>query len=164
MKIGALRRIDNLGRIVIPKSVRKVMKIKNGDNLQVFTEEENIIIKKYSELEKLKNIPKILKQTLEDIIKKEVYITDREKIIIPSKKNDYSKEKIIELIESRKITINKNIIEKKSNKKDIITTIPIIVSGDIYGTVIILSNDLLTKEEISTAKTIIKLIEKILED
>ena len=161
MKIGALRRIDNLGRIVIPKSIRKILKIKSGDNLQVFAKEEKIIIKKYSELEKLKNISNILKNTLEEIIKKEVYIMDREKIIIPSIKNPNLKEEIIEMIESRKTTIKK---EEKKNKENITTIIPIIVNGDIYGSAMIISNKLLTEEILSTAKTVIKLIEKILED
>ena len=113
MKIGALRRIDNLGRIVIPL-----------------------------QLEKLKNISNILKNTLEEIIKKEVYITDREKIIIPSIKNPNLKEEIIEMIESRKTTIKK---EEKKNKENITTIIPIIVNGDIYGSAMIISNKLLTE-------------------
>ena len=161
MKIGALRRIDNLGRIVIPKSIRKILKIKSGDNLQIFIDGKNITIKKYSELEKLKTIQTTLKQTLEDLIKKEIYITDREKVLIPIINNPQLKEEIIDIIELRKLTIKKEEIQ---NKKKITTIIPIIVNGDIYGSVMIFSKELLTEENLSTAKAVIKLIEKTIED
>lgn len=44
---GIVRRIDDLGRIVIPKETRRVLGIKEGDSLEIFTEDENIILKKY---------------------------------------------------------------------------------------------------------------------
>ena len=46
---GVVRRIDDLGRIVIPKEIRKVLRIKEGDPLEIFTDKEGeIILKKYS--------------------------------------------------------------------------------------------------------------------
>ena len=46
---GVVRRIDELGRIVIPKEIRKTLRIKEGENLEIFMDEsENIILKKYS--------------------------------------------------------------------------------------------------------------------
>ena len=44
---GVVRRIDDLGRIVIPKEIRRNLRIKEGDNLEVFIEGEDIILKKY---------------------------------------------------------------------------------------------------------------------
>ena len=44
---GIVRKIDDLGRIVIPKETRRVLGIKEGDSLEIFTEDENIILKKY---------------------------------------------------------------------------------------------------------------------
>lgn len=44
---GVIRRIDELGRIVIPKEIRKNLRIKNGDSLEIFLESDNIILKKY---------------------------------------------------------------------------------------------------------------------
>lgn len=45
---GIVRKVDELGRIVIPKELRKVMSIKEGDPLEIYTEGENIILKKYA--------------------------------------------------------------------------------------------------------------------
>ena len=46
---GVVRRIDDLGRIVIPKEIRKTLRIKEGDPLEIFTEKDgDIILKKYS--------------------------------------------------------------------------------------------------------------------
>ena len=45
---GVIRRIDDLGRIVIPKEIRKNLRIKEGDNLEIFVKDEDIILKKYS--------------------------------------------------------------------------------------------------------------------
>ena len=48
---GVVRRIDELGRIVIPKEIRKNMRIKSGDNLEIFLEGDNILLRKYSPIE-----------------------------------------------------------------------------------------------------------------
>ena len=45
---GVVRRIDDLGRIVIPKEIRKSLRIKDGEYLQIFLESENIVLQKYS--------------------------------------------------------------------------------------------------------------------
>ena len=44
---GIIRRIDELGRIVIPKEIRKNLRIKEGENLEIYIENDNIILKKY---------------------------------------------------------------------------------------------------------------------
>ena len=46
---GIVRRIDDLGRIVVPKEIRKVLRIREGDPLEIFTGKEGeIVLKKYS--------------------------------------------------------------------------------------------------------------------
>ena len=50
---GIIRRIDDLGRIVIPKELRKSLRIKNGDSLEIFVDQEDIILKKYSPIESI---------------------------------------------------------------------------------------------------------------
>jgi len=45
---GIIRKIDELGRIVVPKELRKAMNIKEGDGLEIFVENETIILKKYN--------------------------------------------------------------------------------------------------------------------
>ena len=52
---GIVRRIDDLGRIVIPKEIRKTLRIKDGDPLEINISNENIILKKYSTLEDIRD-------------------------------------------------------------------------------------------------------------
>lgn len=166
MNIGAIRRIDNLGRIVIPKTIRKNLKIKTGDNLEIYIKEENIIIKKHSELDKIKNISHIIIKVLKEKIKSEIYITDRDKIIEESTKNkgqSISKD-LFKIIEDRKekslkkLKINENI-EIKGN----IIVQPILVNGDTLGSVIVNKKVPYTEKEIEIIKIINTLYEKILE-
>ena len=51
---GVVRRIDDLGRVVIPKEIRKTLRIKEGDPLEIFTDKEGeVILKKYSPIGEL---------------------------------------------------------------------------------------------------------------
>ena len=45
---GIVRRVDVLGRVVVPKEIRKILKISEGDPLEIFTEKDLVILKKYS--------------------------------------------------------------------------------------------------------------------
>ena len=56
---GIVRRIDELGRVVIPKEIRKTMHIKEGEELEVFVEgEDKLVLKKYSVLESFSDLSK----------------------------------------------------------------------------------------------------------
>jgi len=60
---GIVRRIDDLGRIVIPKEIRRTLRIKEGDPLEIFTDREGeVILKKYSQ--NLENLPQNLQNHL----------------------------------------------------------------------------------------------------
>lgn len=58
---GVVRRIDELGRIVIPKEIRKTLRIREGENLEIFLDDqENIVLKKYFALNHLQKKQKHL--------------------------------------------------------------------------------------------------------
>lgn len=44
---GIVRRVDDLGRVVVPRELRRSLQIENGDEIEIFTEEDRIILKKY---------------------------------------------------------------------------------------------------------------------
>ena len=50
---GVVRRIDDLGRTVIPQEIRKTLRIKDGESVEIFLNSDNIVLKKYSPLEGL---------------------------------------------------------------------------------------------------------------
>ena len=57
---GIVRRIDELGRVVIPKEIRKTLRIKESDPLEIFTDKDSLVIKKYSPISSIGEFAKIV--------------------------------------------------------------------------------------------------------
>ena len=78
---GVVRRIDDLGRIVLPKEIRKTLRIRDGESLEIYTNEEEIILKKFTSASDLKEISQSLIDTIASTIKSNIFIADRDNII-----------------------------------------------------------------------------------
>lgn len=79
---GIVRRIDDLGRVVIPKEIRRTLRIREADPLEIFTDREGeIILKKYSPIGELGNFAKEYAEALADASGHSVCITDRDQVI-----------------------------------------------------------------------------------
>lgn len=159
MKIGIVRRIDNLGRIVIPKEIRDTLRIKNGDSLEINIEGEIVTLKKYSELNNLIEIETIIANLLRETLKKDVLITNKDKYIIGTK-HEYIDKKIpnelLEILEKRQM-----IIQKSKNKNTLIS--PIIINGDVIGSIIIISKEEIKENEIKTVTLLSNFLIKYIE-
>ena len=163
---GITRRIDDLGRIVIPKEIRKNLKIKENEILEIFIENENIILKKYSSFDDMDNIFERFIEVLEDITFNSVLITNRDKVIKTSKNKEYdylNKDLgsiVIKSIENREGTLINGlleiIIDKKYDANYYIK--PIINSGDVFGTIIIFGNKKIEEKDKIAVDIISKLI------
>ena len=167
MKIGSLRRIDELGRIVIPKTVREALRIKSGDSLEIYTENENIILKKHSTLNELEEISIVIKEVLKNITKAEIIITDKNKIITATE-NSYQNKKIsnelLKILEERNIIIKENIsITDETEDESIYLVNPIIINGDIIGSIILKSKEKIIEKNITATKTMTHFLEKYIE-
>ncbi len=154
---GVVRRIDDLGRVVIPKEIRKTLRIKEGDPLEIFTDKEGeIILKKYSPIGELSEFATEYAETLAKTTGHIACITDKDTVIAVSggSKKEYLEQGIspeLEQIMDGKenytskdnndiaIPITKN--EEKTNKNTAQVVYPIIADGDVIGTVILLSKD-----------------------
>ena len=153
---GIVRRIDDLGRVVIPKEIRRTLRIREGDPLEIFTDREGgIILKKYSPIEELTDFSKEYAESLQDVIGHIILISDKDAFISVSgtSKDDYEDRKVSqrldELMEARKSVLlgigNKEVIPLHKDdslsgyKYQVIA--PIIAKGDAIGSVIILSKD-----------------------
>ena len=66
---GIIRRIDELGRIVIPKEIRKTLRIKTSESLEIFIENDDIILKKYSPMESLETVAEKYVDTFNQVLK-----------------------------------------------------------------------------------------------
>jgi len=147
---GVLRRVDDLGRIVIPKDIRKTLRIKDGESLEVFLSSDNIILKKYSPLEGLQNFYKTYAESIFSEIGNNVIVVDRDKIVAVS--GDFKKKyldkpissKVDSVIQNRVVVSSKEMVKMEIVTGDIIEAsyviAPIITNGDAVGAVIIMSN------------------------
>ena len=82
---GVVRRIDDLGRIVIPKEIRKTLRVKEGSPLEIFTDREGqIILKKYSPIGELSEFATEYAETLAKTTGHIACITDKDTVIAVS--------------------------------------------------------------------------------
>ena len=79
---GIVRRIDDLGRVVIPKEIRRTMRIREGDPLEIYTDREGgVIFKKYSQLGDVSDFATQLCDTISRVAGLPAVITDRDSVI-----------------------------------------------------------------------------------
>ena len=81
---GVVRKIDDLGRIVIPKEIRRTLKIREGESLEIFVEDETITLRKYSSMEDLEEVSQKLTEVISSNTQKNIYVTDRDSFIAGS--------------------------------------------------------------------------------
>ena len=81
---GVIRRIDDLGRVVIPKEIRKNLRIKDGDNLEIYVQKDEVILKKYSMMNKINDLAQELTDAIYTFMKHTIFITDTDQIVAGS--------------------------------------------------------------------------------
>jgi len=158
---GVVRRIDDLGRIVIPKEIRRTLHIKEGDPLEIFTDKEGeVILKKYSPIGELSEFATGYAETLSKTTGHIACITDKDTVIAVSggSKKEFLEQAISPELE--KVMENKEIYTSKENNEVALpitqndnkqrrynsqVVYPIISDGDVIGSVILLSKEENTK-------------------
>lgn len=158
---GITRKIDELGRIVIPKEIRYNLGIRDGEPLEITISDNSIIIKKYSQINNIKNASDNICELISDVFNVKIIITDREKIVAASKElkniiNISLGELHKKLIDNRETYISSNK-EYMFDVEGYFYILPIITSIDSSGLIIIVSNDQ-NEENIKYAKIVQKLI------
>lgn len=160
---GVVRRIDDLGRIVLPKELRRTMRIKEGDSLEIYTDgNDQITLKKYSPVQNVNDFVKEFVDSVYASNKIDIIITDNERVIASAgdiKPNLMGKKismQLEEKLNKRQTQIldeteSIDICENIELKKAMIIR-PINVYGDIMGCVIVLGNKGITSLEKSIAE------------
>ena len=144
---GIVRRIDDLGRVVIPKEIRRTMRIREGDPLEIYTDRDGeVIFKKYSPIGELNAFATEYADTLQKTCGMPVFVCDRDVIISVSgaSKREYLERKISRALEE--IIDSRTIYVRESGKETIPLTddgshyvsaaMPIISEGDIVGCIL----------------------------
>ncbi len=152
---GIVRRIDDLGRVVIPKEIRRTLRIREGDPLEIFTDREGeIILKKYSPIGEMNTFAKQYADALGQATGHIVCITDRDQVITVAGggKKDLLEKSISKQLENL-MTERESIIATKDSKNFIPIVneqqeeygaeviYPVICEGDVIGSVVILGKD-----------------------
>ena len=144
---GIVRRIDDLGRVVIPKEIRRTMRILEGDPLEIYTDREGeVIFKKYSPIGELTGFAAQYAETLHKTCSMAVVICDRDAVIACSgvSRKEYAdkplSEELENIIEKRALYVWNEGGEKLSVLRDgsshfVSCAMPIISEGDIVGCV-----------------------------
>jgi len=154
---GIVRRIDDLGRVVIPKEIRRTLRIREGDPLEIFTDREGeVILKKYSPIGELGDFATQYAESLHKTSGHITCISDRDAIIAvsgASKKEFLEKSlspDIDKIIEEKTVLVVKSPEEKTisivadesgDRKYSAQVVTPIISEGDPIGAVMFLSMD-----------------------
>lgn len=148
---GVVRRVDDLGRIVIPKEIRRTLRIRDGESLEIFVDSEMIALKKFSKMTDMHDVAKDLVEIINNNINKTVLITDRDKFIAGSgtlrkKYVDKNISRTLEnIMKERKnvIETSNHQIELLENTKELLSYViyPIIMNGDAMGLVLVISEN-----------------------
>ena len=167
---GMVRRVDSLGRIVIPKEIRKVLKIKENEQVEINVSNDEIILNRYSEINDNDiNIQRLI-DVIKDIYNIDIILTNLNYFTLTTKDYLYLKGKEISsylnniLNERKEIKDNNNLLlnidEKELNINYYIKTI--IINGDTVGLIIYLGDEI-NKIDNNLFSLIEKYLEKYLE-
>ncbi|RSK25490.1 stage V sporulation protein T [Bacillus sp. HMF5848] len=150
---GIVRRIDDLGRVVIPKEIRRTLRIREGDPLEIFVDRDGeVILKKYSPISELSDFAKEYAEALYDSLGHTILVCDRDIFIAVAggSKKEYLSKPVSSLIEKTMEDRN-SVIETEVDTAAIIqgneeqlssyTIGPIVANGDPIGAVVIISKE-----------------------
>ena len=153
---GIVRRIDDLGRVVIPKEIRRTLRIREGDPLEIFTDREGeIILKKYSPIGELGAFAKEYAESLAQSAGHITCIVDKDQIIAVSggAKKEFLEKHISSALE--KVINQRSTLTSSRNESNFVPILdeddpgsynnelitPIIAEGDVLGAIVFLSAD-----------------------
>lgn len=169
---GVVRRIDDLGRIVIPKEIRRNLRIRDGESLEIFVDGNSIILKKFSIMRNVDEFAKSVADAMYSISKKNIVITDCDSVIACSSNLKSLLNKSISDSISTSIKRRESIFEKY--EKDLYITTDysisckyamnaIVCNGDSVGLVIIFGDDI-TDDDMKISAIASKILSKSIEE
>lgn len=146
---GIVRRIDDLGRVVIPKEIRRTMRIREGDPLEIYTDNDGeVIFKKYSPIGELSNFAAQYAEVLSKTCGYPVLVADRDRIVAAHgvSRKDVIDRRISEdldaVMESRKPYVTSSVQHTMPAvdglERTVAIAVPILAAGDMAGAVILL--------------------------
>lgn len=152
---GIVRRIDELGRVVIPKEIRKTLRIKESDPIEILAEKNQIILRKYTPIVSLNEEIENVCLSLAEETKSFCVVANTDKVVCVSndKLKDYLDKFISEELTGA-IREKKSLLKNKTDGGDVISIVrgenleaenqiilPIVNDGDVFGCVVLFNKD-----------------------
>lgn len=151
---GIVRRIDDLGRIVIPKEIRRTLHIRESDPLEIYTDREGeIILKKYSPIGEMTSFAKQYVESLAQVSGRVAIIADREQFVAVAGGYKQLMNKSVSRQLEEKVINRESVAASKGDRNFVQISeegeleyqhqmiAPIICEGDVIGSVMLLEND-----------------------
>ena len=154
---GIVRRIDELGRVVIPKEIRRTLRIREGDPLEIFTDHDGeVVLKKYSPIGEIASIAKDYTDSLYRTLGHVALISDRDAVVSSSgaAKRDYIEKplspEVDQILQGRTLTLlnlssgSKMIPVTADDRAEVYSAqvvAPILADGEIVGGLMLLSRE-----------------------
>jgi len=176
---GIVRRIDDLGRVVIPKEIRRTLRIREGDPLEIYTATDGeVIFKKYSPVGELSTFAAQYADVLSRISSMPTIVCDRDHVIAAAgvSKREYLERRVTSVLENymenrRSYTAHSNSVDDvqpvEGMEQPAAVIYPIIASGDVTGAVVMLKGDTIkipTETEIKLAQSAAAFLGKQMEE
>lgn len=162
---GVIRRIDELGRIVLPKEIRRNLGIRDGESLEIFVEEDKIVLKKFSKMKDFKESIDSICELVTNVYNCKLIVTDRDKVVYSNFEAEIVESpldsQLISFIQNRE-SVTKNSLQSYSfqgvEKKGYYFIWPIISSTDCLGLILLYSESVLAEEYLSLLKLIASIL------
>lgn len=162
---GVIRKIDELGRIVLPKEIRRNLGIRDGENLEIFVMDEQIVLKKFSKMKDFTDIILSICNLVIDVYHVQLIVTDRDKIVFTNVtdlvNNSAIGSTLLNFIQNRE-NVSKNELQSYNfngvAKEGYYLIQPIISSIDCLGLVMLYSDTPLSEEYNNLLKLIVNII------
>ena len=152
---GIVRRIDELGRVVIPKEIRRTLRIREGDPLELFTERDELMLKKYSPIASIEQFARGTAKSLNEQSGYLAVICDTDGVLQASgqgKKALFGKpvsDRLTEVMQERRSYLASKAeggdILPIAKERDLLITaqviVPVVAGGDCLGAVVLLATD-----------------------
>ena len=176
---GIVRRIDDLGRVVIPKEIRRTLRIREGDPLEIYTATDGeVIFKKYSPVGEMSTFAAQYCDVLSRISSMPTLVCDRDHVIAVAgvSKREYLERRITAVLENymenrRSYSASSNAVEHiepvEGVEHEAAVIYPIIASGDVTGAVIMLKSETIkfpTETELKLAQSAAVFLSKQMEE
>ena len=152
---GIVRRIDELGRVVIPKEIRKTLRIKEGDPLEIYTDKEEVLFRKYSPIASIETSAGALCEAVREVTDKTVLLFDCDSVIAAAGKDvknlvgEPVSEELERILTERTMKVanlSEGDVIVPLFRRDILTlssevVVPVVSNGDLLGGVAIISKE-----------------------